>query len=130
MTLTLAQVTADYKRAAADIEERLAPVVAQAAINIAEQARANVRRSKAYPLTASDNDPQEYAARNLGFTDRDPDDLDVVVGYSDDVTSLGRAIEFGTTTAGPGGQIGTATNAELPRFAKVAGKVGAAVWRS
>ena len=60
----------------------------------------------------------------------DPDDLDVTIGYSDDVTDLARAVEFGGANTSPGGQLGTALNREAPRFAKMVGKVGAAVWRS
>lgn len=130
MALTVDQVTADLLRAADKIEERLAPVVAKGAINIAQQARDAVFRSNQWPQTASRNDPQEYAARNLGFDDRDPDDLDVTIGYSDDVTDLARAVEFGSANTPPGGQLGTALNLEAPRFAKMVGKVGAAVWRS
>ena len=130
MTYTVDMVTADLLRAAAQIEERLAPVVAKGASNIAQEARGNVFRSSQWPQTASHNDPQEYAARNLGFDDRDPDDLDVTIGYSDDVTDLARAVEFGGANTSPGGQLGTALNREAPRFAKMVGKVGAAVWRS
>lgn len=129
MALTVDQVTADLLRAAEQIEERLAPVVAKGAINIAQQARDAVFRSSQWPQTSSRNDPQEYAARNLGFDDGDPDDLDVTIGYSDDVTDLARAVEFGSANTSPGGQLGTALNTEAPRFAKMVGKVGAAVWR-
>jgi hypothetical protein len=39
-------------------------------------------------------------------------------------------VEFGGANTSPGGQLGTALNREAPRFAKMVGKVGAAVWRS
>lgn len=129
--LTVDQVTADLLRAADQIEERLAPVVGKGASNIAQEARDSVFRSRQWPQTASTNDPQEYAARSLGFDDGDPDDLDVTIGYSSGVPDgLARAVEFGSATTSPGGQLGTALNREAPRFAKMVGKVGAAVWRS
>lgn len=130
MTYTVDMVTADLLRAAKDIDERLAPVVAQGAINIAQSSRDAVFQSGQWPQTESTNDPQEYAARNLGFDDGDPDDLDVTIGYADGVTDLARAVEFGSANTAPGGQLGTALNREAPRFATMVGKVGAAVWRS
>ncbi len=130
MIYTVDMVTADLLRAAAKIEERLAPVVGKGAGNIAQDARDAVFRSNQWPQTESTNDPQEFAARNLGFDAGDADDLDVTIGYDDDVTDLGRAVEFGGAHTPPGGQLGTALKREAPRFATMVGKVGAAVWRS
>ena len=129
--MTAAQVAAAFERSANTIQERVAPIVAKGAGNVAQDARNTVRASKQWKPTNSGNDPQEFAARSLGFDAGDPDDLDVVIGYDTREVPevLAQAVEYGSVNTSPGGQLGKSLNREAPRYLKAMLRVGSEIWR-
>ena len=118
--MTPAQAAGALARAAATIERRMVPVVNRAGVNVASDARTSLQ---------SGNPTERYAGSHLGFDRGDAEDLDVAVGYSDIPDSVARAVEYGGSNSGPGGQLRKAARTEAPRFAEVSRTVAASVWR-
>jgi len=108
--LTADQLAAQFARAAREVDDAVAAVVEAAAYAVRGDAYERVTRDG----EDNDNDAHRYAARRI---DAVPDGkLAMVVGYDNEIVDLASAIEYGSTTIAPGGQLATALDTEAPRF--------------
>ena len=109
--LTADQLAAQFARSAREVDDAVGAVVEAAAYAVRGDAYERVTRDAE---TDGDNDAHRYAARRI---DAVPDgQLAMVVGYDNEIVDLASAIEYGSTTIAPGGQLGTALDTEAPRF--------------
>lgn len=112
-TLTARQLAAQFDNAAAEVTEAVGAVVRAAAYRV----RGNAHDSVAAGGEGGDNDSYAFAARQIEAV---PDgELEMVVGYDNRIAPLAAAIEFGTATGGPGGQLSRALMTEAPIFERV-----------
>ena len=110
--LTADQLAAQFDRAAREVDEAVGAVVQAAAYSVRGDAYERVTRDG----EDSDNDAHRFAARQI---DAVPDgDLGMVVGYDNEIADLAAAVEYGSATIAPGGQLATALDTETPIFAK------------
>lgn len=118
---SLDRVAQDLLYAAATINQRVAPVVTRGAMNIHDDARSQ--------LAGADTESERFAERNIGFERDVAYDLSIAIGYPDEITPLGKAVEYGSVHRGPGGQLNSALDHEAPQFVENVVRVGAKVWR-
>jgi len=111
--LTADQLAAQFARSAREVDDAVGAVVQAAAYSVRGDAYERVNRDAE---TDGPNDRHRFAARQI---DAVPDgDLTMVVGYDNQIADLAAAIEYGSATIAPGGQLATALDTETPIFAK------------
>ncbi len=109
--LTARQLAAQFDHAAADVADAVGKVVVAAAYRV---------RGQAHDAVAADggdskNDSHQFAARHIEAV---PDgELEMVVGYDNTIAPLAAAVEFGSATLAPGGQLARALKTQAPIFA-------------
>jgi hypothetical protein len=121
MAYSLDRVAQDLLNAASTIKARVAPVVTKGSINIHDDARGQ--------LSDAEDESSQFAERNIGFERDVPNDLHIRIGYPDEITPLGKAVEYGSVHRPPGGQLASALEHEAPKFAENVVRVGSKVWR-
>ncbi len=113
MNVTAAQLAAQFNHAADDVTDAVQAVVEAAAYRI----RGNAYDAVSAAGGSGTNDRHRFAARQI---EAEPDGpLDMVIGYDNQIEPLAAAIEYGSATISPGGQLATALRTEEPRFAAV-----------
>ena len=111
--LTADRLAAQFARSAREVDEAVQAVVEAAAYSVRGDAYERVTRDGE---TDKANDRHRFAARQI---DAVPDgNLAMVVGYDNQIADLAAAVEYGSTTIAPGGQLATALDTEAPIFAR------------
>ena len=111
--LTAHELAAQLHRSATEVDEAVGAVVEAAAYRVRGDAFDRVSRSGESDKAS---DSHRFAARQI---DAEPDgELAMTVGYDNRIADLAAAVEYGSTTIAPGGQLATALEAEAPRFGK------------
>lgn len=110
--VTAHELAAQFQRAARDVDDAVGKVVEAAAYAVRADAFERVTRDG----EDNDNAAHRYAARQIEATPTG--DLEMQVGYDTGDDELTAAIEYGSATIAPGGQLSTALETEAPRFAR------------
>lgn len=110
--LTADQLAAQFARSAREVDDAVQAVVEAAAYSVRGDAFERVTRDG----EDNDNDAHRFAARQIDAVPDGP--LSMVVGYDNQIADLAAAVEYGSATIAPGGQLATALDTEAPIFAK------------